>query len=181
MRIPRNRKTISPLKHFFSAESRDGLIAFFASPLRPPLSLLLHSLLHPNFRCTRLQFFATSWPALRAESTSGSVFSSLNRGVYIYICAWVRVGVSTKREKKRTRRKWKKKKKTEKKGSTLESFYLRLLSSLFCARQDETFRSITNETVFMSRCRSFEIAPSMLGSEPFLPDNVPPGSFQIML
>lgn len=114
MRIPRNRKTISPLKHFFSAESRDGLIAFFASPLRPPLSLLLHSLLHPNFRCTRLQFFATSWPALRAESTSGSVFSSLNRGVYIYICAWVRVGVSTKREKKRTRRKWKKKRQRKK-------------------------------------------------------------------
>lgn len=114
MRIPRNRKTISPLKHFFSAESRDGLIAFFASPLRPPLSLLLYSLLHPNFRCTRLQFFATSWPALRAESTSGSVFSSLNRGVYIYICAWVRVGVSTKREKKRTRRKWKKKRQRKK-------------------------------------------------------------------
>lgn len=114
MRIPRNRKTISPLKHFFSAESRDGLIAFFASPLRPPLSLLLHSLLHPNFRCTRLQFFATSWPALHAESTSGSVFSSLNRGVYIYICAWVRVGVSTKREKKRTRRKWKKKRQRKK-------------------------------------------------------------------
>lgn len=92
------------------------------------------------------------------------------------------IGVSTKRERKKEQEEEnEKKKKTEKKGSTLESFYLRLLSSLFCARQDETFRSITNETVFVSRCRSFEIAPSMLGSEPFLPDNVPPGSFQIML
>lgn len=50
----------------------------------------------------------------------------------------------------------------------------------FCARQDKTFRSITNETVFVSRCRSFVIAPSMLGNEPFLPDNVLPGSFQII-
>lgn len=92
------------------------------------------------------------------------------------------IGVSTKRERKKEQEEEnEKKKKTEKKGSTLESFYLRLFSSLFCARQDETFRSITNETVFVSRCRSFEIAPSMLGSEPFLPDNVPPGSFQIML
>lgn len=178
MRIPRNRKTISPL-NFFSAESRDGLIAFFASPLRSPFSLLLYSLLHPNFRCTRLQFLQPPGQHYAPKVRAGQFFL---RSIveYTYICMCTSIGVSTKREKKRTRRKWKRKK-TEKKSSTLESFYLRLLSSLFCARQDETFRSITNETVFMSRCRSFEIAPSMLGSEPFLPDNVPPGSFQIML
>lgn len=114
MRIPRNRKTISPLKHFFSAESRDGLIAFFASPLRPPLSLLLYSLLHPNFRCTRLQFFATSWPALHAESTSGSVFSSLNRGVYIYIYVHECRSKYKEREKKNKKKMKKKKKDREK-------------------------------------------------------------------
>lgn len=97
------------------------------------------------------------------------------------MCMCMSKGRSKYKEREKKNKKKMKKKKTEKKGSTLESFYLRLLSSLFCARQDETFRSITNETVFMSRCRSFEIAPSMLGSEPFLPDNVPPGSFQIIL
>lgn len=113
MRIPRNRKTISPL-NFFSAESRDGLIAFFASPLRSPFSLLLYSLLHPNFRCTRLQFFATSWPALRAESTSGSVFSSLNRGIYIYMHVHEYRSKYKEREKK-NKKKMKKKKDREKK------------------------------------------------------------------
>lgn len=112
MRIPRNCKTISPL-NFFSAESRDGLIAFFASPLRSPFSLFLHSLLHPNFRCTRPQFFATSWPALRAESTSGSVFSLLNRGVYIYMCMCMSIGVSTKRERKKEQEEENEKKKKD--------------------------------------------------------------------
>lgn len=114
MRISRNCKTISPL-NFFSAKSRDGLIAFFASPLRSPFSLFLHSLLHPNFRCTRPQFFATSWPALRAESTSGSVFSLLNRGVYIYMCMCMSIGVSTKRERKKEQEEENEKKKRQRK------------------------------------------------------------------
>lgn len=114
--FPGIAKLFHPL-NFFSAESRDGLIAFFASPLRSPFSLFLHSLLHPNFRCTRPQFFATSWPALRAESTSGSVFSLLNRGVYIYMCMCMcmSIGVSTKRERKKEQEEENEKKKDREK------------------------------------------------------------------
>lgn len=97
---------------FLSGESRRPN-RFFRLASRSPFSLLLYSLLHPNFRCTRLQFFATSWPALRAESTSGSVFSSLNRGIYIYMHVHEYRSKYKEREKK-NKKKMKKKKDREK-------------------------------------------------------------------
>lgn len=175
MRISRNRKTISPPEFFLSGESRRpnrlfrlastfSFLSLSSLPFAPQLPL--HA---PAVFCNLLASIT------RRKYERVSFFFAQSRSIHIYVHVHVHEYRSKykEREKKGTRRRKWKKKRQRKKGSTLESFYLRLLSSLFCARQDETFRSITNETVFVSRCRSFEIAPSMLGSEPFLPDNVP--------
>lgn len=104
------RKTISPRSEFFhSGEPRRPNRLFrFASTLFS-LSLTLYSLSTSNFRCTRLQFFATPWPALRAETASRSVFSSLDRRMYLCVCVNVYECKSKYREgEKRNKKKMEK-------------------------------------------------------------------------